>query len=76
MVRAVYRQEEDSKMKSAGLKSVEVLQTVTAQAVDEPEEGDVSAVTQKMDPGIVSWRAGSQMFPLHPCPPTCVTELC
>lgn len=47
LVGTVYRQEEDSKMKSAVFGSVEVLQTITAQAVQEPEEEDVRAVTQK-----------------------------
>lgn len=47
LVGTVYRQEKDSKMKSVVLKSVEVLQTITAQAVQERGEEDVRAVTQK-----------------------------
>lgn len=70
LVGTVYRQ--DSKMNSAVLKSVEVLQTITAQAV---QEEDVRAVTQKTGSKNSRLEVWNQMFPHAPCPDTCVTEL-
>lgn len=54
-------------MKSAVFEPVEVLQTITAQAVQEPEEEDVRAVTQKN---------ASKNSRLEGRPDTCFTGLC